>query len=109
MFLLGFSATGYVITWALAKEDNPTHTAGIALGAFNMGGFLGPSILQPLMGYVLDINWTGQMAEGIRVYSQAAYAKALMLCAAAVFIAVVGVLFVRETNCLNVYNMIERR
>jgi sugar phosphate permease len=109
MFLLGFSATGYVITWALAKEVNPTHTAGIALGTFNMGGFLGPSILQPLMGYVLDINWTGQMAEGIRVYSQAAYAKALMLCAAAVFIAVVGVLFVRETNCLNVYNMIERR
>ena len=104
LFMLGFTATGYVITWAYAKEVNPPHIAGIALGTFNIAGFLAPSILQPLMGLVLDMNWAGQMMGGTRVYSQAAYAKALSLCAVAVLLAAVGAAFVTETNCRNVYN-----
>lgn len=104
LFILGFSATGYVITWALAKELNPPRIAGIALGIFNVGGFLGPSLLQPLMGYVLDVNWTGHIIEGTRIYSQAAYTKALSLCVAAVLIALVSSFFVKETNCRNVYH-----
>lgn len=108
LFMLGFTATGYVITWAYAKEVNPPHIAGIALGTFNIAGFLGPSILQPLMGFVLDMNWAGQMMGGTRVYSQAAYAKALSLCVAAVFVSAVGAAFVRETNGRNVYNAEER-
>lgn len=107
-FVLGFSSTGYVITWALAKELNPPYIAGIALGIFNIGGFLGPSLLQPLMGYVLDLNWTGQIVEGVRSYPQAAYAKALSLCALAVLISLGCALFVKETNCKNIYREINR-
>ena len=102
--MLGVTATVYVITWAHAKEVNPPHIAGITLGTFNIAGFLGPSILQPLMGFVLDMNWAGQMMGGTRVYSQAAYTKALSLCAAAVFIAAAAAVFVKETNGRNVYN-----
>ncbi len=103
LFILGFSSTGYVITWALAKEVNPSYIAGIALGIFNIGGFLGPSLLQPLMGYVLDLNWTGQMIDGARSYPQAAYTKALSLCVIAVLISLGCAFFVKETNCRNIY------
>ncbi len=63
---------------------------------------MGPSILQPLMGYVLELNWAGHTVNGIRVYSQAAYTKALSLCAVAVMMAVVSIFFIKETNCRNI-------
>ena len=102
LFLLGLSAAGFVITWAVGKEVNPPHIAGTAIGTLNIGGFLGPSILQPLMGYVLELNWAGHTVNGIRVYSQAAYTKALSLCAVAVMMAVVSIFFIKETNCRNI-------
>jgi len=107
LFLLGLSAAGFVITWAVGKEVNPPQIAGVAIGTLNIGGFLGPSVLQPLMGYVLDLNWTGDMANGIRVYSQAAHSKSLFLCAAAVLIAVASTFFIKETGCRNIYNRLE--
>ncbi|MDI6706122.1 MAG: MFS transporter [Bacillota bacterium] len=103
MFLMGFTAPGFIISWAIGKEVNPPEIAGIAIGTLNIGGFLGPSVLQPLMGYVLDMNWAGQMANGTRIYSQAAYFKALSLCVAAIAIGVAGILLVKETRCKNIY------
>jgi sugar phosphate permease len=109
MFLMGFTASGFVISWAIGKEVNPPEIAGIAIGTLNIGGFLGPSILQPLMGYVLDINWAGQMVNGTRIYSQAAYFKALSLCVVAVATGVISILFIKETNCRNIYHRLKER
>jgi len=103
LFLLGFTAMGYVLTWALGKEANPPQIAGIATGTVNIGGFLGPAVLQPLMGYVLDLGWLGEMAGGSRIYTQAAYARAFSLCAAAVLLAVLSTFFMQETHCRNIY------
>ncbi len=105
-FLMGLSAAGFIITWAIGKEVNPPQIAGISIGTLNIGGFLGPSVLQPLMGYVLDLNWSGRLENGIRIYSQAAYSRALSLCAAAVLIAVISTFFIKETNCRNIYRQL---
>ncbi len=103
LFLLGFSSTGYIVTWALAKEVNPPHISGMAVGVLNIGGLLGPSLLQPLMGYVLDLNWSGRIIDGVRIYPQVAYTKALTLCALAVLVSLISSAFVKETECKNIY------
>lgn len=109
MFMMGFTSSGFIIAWAIGKEVNPPEIAGIAIGTLNIGGFLGPSVLQPLMGYVLDINWAGQMANGTRIYSQAAYSQALSLCVAAAAIGVAAIFLVKETRCKNVYHTLDHR
>lgn len=104
LFAQGLSAGGFVIVLALGKELNPPQVAGISLGTTNLGGFLSCSILQLLMGYILDLNWGGTMVNGIRVYSQSSYATAFALCTAVVFVAVICIVFIKETNCRNIYN-----
>jgi hypothetical protein len=104
LFAQGLSAGGFVIVLALGKELNPPQFSGISLGTTNLGGFLACSILQLLMGYILDLNWGGTMANGIRVYSQSSYSTAFALCTAVVFVAVVCIVFIKETNCRNIYN-----
>lgn len=52
--LLGFSAAGFTMSWSCAKESNPPQFAGIATGFVNLAIFLGPAVLQPLVGVVLD-------------------------------------------------------
>ncbi|MTI46779.1 MAG: MFS transporter [Firmicutes bacterium] len=103
-FIMGFSCSGFVLSWACAKEVNPPDYAGISTGTVNMGGFLFAAIIQPLIGYILDHNWAGKMLEGAKVYNIDSYNKAFMLCLVGAIMAVLSVVFVKETNCKNIYN-----
>jgi MFS family permease len=97
--LAGFACGGMIIGFAFAKESVPSHLAGTVSGLVNMGVMLGPTILQPAIGYVLDLHWTGGMAGGARIYEPAAFQAAfsLMLIWAAAGAALLA--FTRETNC----------
>ncbi len=106
-FLMGLTVPGFIVSWAAGKEVNPPEVAGIATGTVNIGGFLGSSVMQPLLGYVLDRNWAGQLINGTRIYSQAAYQQAFLLCLIAAGVAIVSILFVKETNCRNIYHQIK--
>jgi sugar phosphate permease len=109
MFVLGFSASAFLISYPLCKEVNRPDIAGTATGTLNIAGMLGAAVLQPLTGYVLDIHWTGQMVSGTRVYPQSAYYIGLMLCVIMSAIGVLGVLLSKETNCRNIYKLCEYR
>lgn len=65
-FLIGFTGSSFILTWTLAKSIHPKELAGSATGIANMGGFLGAAVLQPLFGYLLDINWAGEIDQSIR-------------------------------------------
>lgn len=52
--LMGASAPGFTLSWASAKEVNPPALAGTAMALVNTGVFLGPTIYQPLVGWVID-------------------------------------------------------
>lgn len=85
--LMGASATGFTLSWASVKEVNPPALSGTAMAVVNTGVFLGPTLYQPLVGWVMD-----------RAGPRAGLAV-LAGCAAA---GVVAALFVRETWCRNV-------
>lgn len=106
-FLIGASASGHLVSYACAKEVNPPTVTGIAMGFTNVGGFIGVALVQPLFGYVLDLNWQGAMVAGARVYPLSAYQNGFMLCLALTLICLIAGLLIKETRCRNIYPMIK--
>lgn len=71
--VLGVTAVSFILSFTNVKEVNNPHLSGTATSVANVGGFLGAAILNVVVGYVLDLNWGGQLVNGARVYSLGAY------------------------------------
>lgn len=93
-FIIGFSATAYILSWALVKELQPPHVAGIAMSVVNMGSFLATSLISTFMGVILD-----RLGNHPVLFQ---YRAAFGLCLAASALALVCVLIIPETNCRHV-------
>ena len=52
--ITSFACGAVVIGFAFAKESVPIQLLGTISGAVNVGNMLGPTILQPAIGRVLD-------------------------------------------------------
>ena len=72
----GLCSGTFIICWSLAKESVPARLSGTISGVINMGIMFGPTVLQPAVGWVLDLCWDGTMREGVRVYSSARITRA---------------------------------
>ena len=99
--LMGLATAGFTLSWAAAKEVNPPQLSGMATSVVNVGVFLGPAILQPLVGWVMERTWDGTLVNGVRIYSAGDYASGLWLMAASALLGWLAVFFVRETGCRN--------
>jgi MFS family permease len=100
---MGLVTASLTLSWACAKEVNPPLLSGMATSVVNVGVFLGPAVLQPLVGWVMDRRWQGAMEGGARLYSAADYQAGLTLLAAAAALGALATFFVRETGCRNVW------
>jgi MFS family permease len=96
---IGVASAAIMVGFALVKETVPPTLAGTAGGITNMGNMLGGMILQPAIGWVLDRMWTGETAAGVRAFDLDAYRAGFMLMLAWMALAVILVLFTRETRC----------
>jgi MFS family permease len=99
LLITGFASGSMIISFAFVKESVPTHLSGTVSGVINMGVMIGPMVLQPAVGWVLDHMWTGAMAAGVRVYPVAAYRVGFALMLAWIALSFVLLLFTRETGC----------
>ena len=97
--LTSFACGAVVVAFAYAKESVPVRFLGTISGAVNVGNMLGPTILQPAIGRVLDAHWTGAMANGVRVYTVDAFHAAFLLIVAWLLCTSVLIAFTSETNC----------
>lgn len=100
---LGLAASGIALTWVLGREVNPPGLAGLAVGAVNLGGFVGVALLQVLAGLLLDTAWGGAMAEGARVYPLAAYQRTFLLAFSVMAVTTLVATRAVETRGRNVY------
>lgn len=100
LFLTGVFAGGMILTFATAREHNPGWAAGATLALVNMGVMSTGAIFQPLIGWLLDMQWDGTTVEGARVYSVEAYRWALLVLPACQILSCIGALKVRETYCV---------
>ena len=98
-FLCGFGGSSQIVGFAAAREHNAAALSGTAIGFVN-GMVTGAGALyQPLLGWLLDLAWTGQMASGARIYDPAAYRFAFSVLVAGAVIGLVCTLAIRETHC----------
>jgi len=95
--LMGTSIAGATLVWACAMEVNPPAFSGTSTSVVNTGGFLGPALLQPAVGLVLDLSSrgaahsVGDWRRGVAVLF--AFALFGWLCTFAI----------TETRCRNIY------
>lgn len=102
--LMGFAGSGFVLTFAAAKEVIDPNLSGMAVSVVNTGCFIGTALMQPLFGYVADLSWDGRIIDGIRIYSRTDYHHGFWLMLAFAVIAVIGACRLRETYCRNNYH-----
>ena len=79
LLTIGVASAGMTIGFAFGKESVPNHLAGTVSGVINMGVMMGPMILQPAVGWMLDKNWSGEVTNGVKVYSLSAYQNGFAL------------------------------
>lgn len=98
IWCLLFSTVGNavgVLGFAAAKELFPVHLSGTSVGLINMFPFVGAMIMQPLVGWLLQVAKAAEGgAEG--VYSVNAYSFAFMAYVGASLAALVGASLIRE-------------
>ncbi|MEK9785033.1 MAG: MFS transporter [Gammaproteobacteria bacterium] len=94
----GFFSGGMILGFTQAKESVPIKLAGTVSGVVNMGVMCGPMLLQPLIGWILDRLWQGQLGpDGLRIYVFESYRLGFSLMLVWLLIAVVSIAFSRET------------
>lgn len=96
LFILGFTCSAFVLTWACSKEVNPPQIAGISTSVVNIGGFLGAAILPTLLGHVFDKY--GGILTPVELYH-----RAFIYCLISTTIGLIFTFFIKETNCKNIY------
>lgn len=99
LMMVGFSSGCIIIGFAFVKESVPSSLTGTVSGVCNMGVMIGPMVLQPAMGWMMDRNWTGTLEHGIRIYSLEAYQAAFALMMGWSILSVVLISLTTETRC----------
>ncbi len=99
LIVAGLSSGCMIISFAFVKESVPAELSGTVTGVTNMGVMMGPTLLQPAIGWVLDRRWQGAMENGIRIYDLGAYQAGFGLMLAWAALSVILLLFTRETFC----------
>jgi MFS family permease len=84
------------VGFAMARTANSTEVTGAAYGFVNMAVTGTGAIFQPLIGWLLDLQWTGEMLAGARVYSLETYTYALTSLPVFLAIGLLSTLFVHS-------------
>jgi MFS family permease len=99
ILVTGFASGCMIISFAFAKESVPPHLTGTISGLINMGIMLGPTLLQPAVGWMLDRHWQGMVIDEVRIYGLGAYRAGFALMFAWAVLSFALLLFTRETHC----------
>jgi sugar phosphate permease len=97
--ITSFAAGAVILGFAFAKESVPVQFLGTISGAINAGNMIGPMLLQPAIGWVLDRQWEGQLAAGTRVFGLHAFHAAFGLILAWAVVSFLLASATRDTAC----------
>jgi predicted MFS family arabinose efflux permease len=100
---MGLATAAFTFTWACAKEVNPPQLSGMSTSVTNMGGFLGGALLQPLVGWVMDLSWQGTIVDGVRLYAPEDFKYGLLVMAGVAWFGAMAAWRIRETRCRNIH------
>ncbi len=99
IFIMGAGGSAMTVCFGSVKELNDANYSSTSLGLMNMCIVGSGAVMQPLIGWLLDLNWNGEMLDGARVYSASNYTVALGSLLVTNLTAFFAALFLRETHC----------
>lgn len=108
MLVTGFASGCIIVSFAFVKESVPPELTGTVSGIINMGVIMGPTLLQPAVGWMLDKNWDGVMVNGARIYDLAAFRTGFSLMLGWAALSLILLFFTRETGCRQVITRAKR-
>ncbi len=98
-FAAGGSLSGFLVGFAVAKEFTPSAATGTITSLLNASVMLSIAVLQVVIGYILDLNWTGAIENGVRIYDAETYRLGFTAIPVLLLAGLVAVRFIPETHC----------
>lgn len=98
-FLCGCGGSTMIVCFGVVKEVNLPGNSATSIGLLNMFVVGSGALMQPLVGFLLDSQWSGQLEAGARIYESEAFSNAfgsLMMCQV---MALVCIWQLKETFC----------
>ncbi len=95
-FLLGLVSSSQVLGYPLITENSPKELTGTSMGIAAVIIMGLPMIIQPLSGFLLDLNWEGTMLHGAPFYSHANFMTAFSLFPIGFFLSFLATYFINE-------------
>lgn len=102
LFLFGIFSAAFLPAFAIAKELCSKRYVATGLSFMNMMNMVGIALAQPIIGYILDQRWQGEIVDQVRVYPIEAYHVALAILPAGILISLLILPRVKETYCRSV-------
>ena len=99
MFLFGFGASGFFISFAMIRELFPLMLTATVLGFMNTFDSICEAVSEPFVGVFLDMTWHGEVLNNVHQFSTSGYKWALSLLPGYLIVAFVVLLLIRETYC----------
>jgi hypothetical protein len=95
---MGLAASGFTLSWTIAKEANNYALSGMATSVVNTGAFLGAGILQPLVGFAIDRHWGATLFDAATSAGAANQRLGVAILSSFSMLALLGALAVREAH-----------
>ncbi len=96
-FIAGAASSGQFLAFASITDINTRDRAATASGMHNMLCMFSGILMQPVIGRILDLVWSGERVNGSPYYSLSDYHLALAIVPLSLVLAGLCVLFIRET------------
>ncbi len=102
LFAFGVAGGGQSLSFCVVRDNSHHGCIGAAIGLNNMATVAGGALIQPLVGYLLYITWSGTYAANhLPLYTTENYHLGLFMIPLCYLLAtIVSVVFVKETHCL---------
>ncbi len=97
-FVAGFTYTAKCLSFAGICETMPLKMSGVSIAFVNMVVMSAPLIFFPIIGFLLDFNWSGQLMNNIPFYTPNDYRFALMVLPISLGISAIIIFFIKETH-----------
>ncbi len=75
---IGMAGGVMVLAFALGRDAAPPDAAGVTSGVINTMTMAAGALMQPIVGLLMDWQWDGALAGGVRVYAASAYEHAFI-------------------------------
>jgi len=99
LFLFGMTNTGVAVAYAVSAEVNEKPVIGTSMAFTNMASVIVGAVLQPVIGYLIDVHSGLGVAKAMSYYQLDDFRAAMWILPICSGLGIFCTIFIRETYC----------